>query len=130
MRALLGGLLAYVAASVLKRVLREPRPPNALRADFGMPSAHAAAALALALLLPLSTQLPLAVRRVLQLGAFAIAALVAVSRVYLRYHSSAQVAAGALLGAVVAVLLTASIKVAELADKANDDDDDNDPNDR
>ena len=75
-----------------------------------MPSAHAATALAIALLAPLSSALPIGARRLAQLGMLLVAGVVCWSRVHLHYHSTDQVIAGALLGFVVATVTRLTLR--------------------
>lgn len=93
--------LATLASQVLKRLARRPRPAAALRGfvprsqdpdEFSFPSGHTAAAFAVAVALsggsPLLAGLTLA-----------LAAGIALSRIYLGAHYPLDVAAGVLLGA-------------------------------
>jgi undecaprenyl-diphosphatase len=97
-------LVASLAATGVKVLFDRPRPPladvgisavGALPSTPSFPSGHAAtafgAAVALALLVPR-----------LRWWAIGLATLVALSRVYLGMHFTADVAAGALLGTAIA----------------------------
>ena len=108
--ALLAGQLANeVLNTALKRALRAPRPtslhPHA--PAFGMPSNHAqfaAFSAAYLAIWALSGRWRVAAgwRRAAAAAAAAAALVVAASRVYLRYHTPAQVAVGAAVGAAAA----------------------------
>jgi dolichyldiphosphatase len=98
----------------LKRVFRQPRPlppwdpefalMSGRQLGFGMPSSHTQLVFCAA---TVTTALAKAVPRfrVFRYGAWAVAVLVGVSRVYNGYHSVAQVAVGAALGVLVALVL-------------------------
>jgi membrane-associated phospholipid phosphatase len=124
----LGLLLTEIVARALKHLVRQPRPratatllglaaapSGASSSSHGWPSSHSALAAAFAALETLEV-LQHAARggtsstgpvptplRAAELAAFwALAALTALSRVVLGYHSAAQAAAGFFLGVVVA----------------------------
>ncbi|KAI5300619.1 hypothetical protein KEM55_006139 [Ascosphaera atra] len=109
--------------TLLKRVIREERPRELHGHGYGMPSSHAqyvgffSTYLALFLLFRhaptagssssssadrRSTGIPYPLRLFISVLAVASAAIVAGSRVYLRYHTKRQVLAGLTLGVVVA----------------------------
>ena len=94
---------------VLKRlVFRQERPAGSDRGDFGMPSAHAqfAGFFCTYVALHAVARMPGLARawRVLAvLASLALALIVAVSRVYLAYHTPEQVIVGLLVGLAVAV---------------------------
>jgi undecaprenyl-diphosphatase len=105
-------LAASLVSTWAKAVFERPRPPLAhvgisaigqLPSSPSFPSGHAAtsfgAAVALAVLVP----------RV-RWWALGLAALVAVSRVYLGMHFTADVAAGAVLGSAVALLVVVAAR--------------------
>ncbi|KAI8477227.1 MAG: hypothetical protein J3K34DRAFT_107063 [Monoraphidium minutum] len=108
---LVGLLLSEAAARGLKHLLRSPRPPASCALlgvcdAHGMPSSHTTMMFSY-LMLTSAIAVGLAARQrpaarawaALELGGVGMAtALVAASRVYLGYHSPAQVAAGAALG--------------------------------
>jgi len=104
---LLGQLLNEAVNAALKRALRQPRPPSQLRhsgpSDFGMPSAHAQFCFFFCVYFTLwgarHWRVGALWRAASAAAAVAGAAAVAASRVYLRYHSVPQVAAGAAVGA-------------------------------
>ncbi len=100
-------LVSSLASTLAKLAFERPRPPHgdagidpvgALPSSWSFPSGHAttafAAAAALGMLCPR-----------LRLPALAVAAAVAVSRVYLGVHYAFDVLAGAVLGAAIGVLL-------------------------
>ncbi|ORX69553.1 hypothetical protein DL89DRAFT_316893 [Linderina pennispora] len=75
-----GQLLNELFNFVLKELIREERPHSELGDGFGMPSSHAQ------------------FMGLVQLGALVLGILVAVSRVYLNYHTVRQVVAGVAVG--------------------------------
>jgi dolichyldiphosphatase len=102
----LGQLLNEALNAVLKRALRQPRPPSHLRHsanDYGMPSAHAQFCFFLAVYLALWAYRHWHVGsawRGLVVVAFVCGGVaVTYSRVYLKYHSVSQVLAGVTCGA-------------------------------
>ncbi|KAH7318637.1 hypothetical protein B0I35DRAFT_374555 [Stachybotrys elegans] len=128
-----GQLACEVLNFVLKRLIKENRPPRMHGKGYGMPSSHAqfvafwSIALALFLLVrhrpppvqrsraPSSAHMPwtLLQRLALVLCSAAIAAAVAWSRVYLNYHTPRQVWAGCAAGVLSAVawfLFTAALR--------------------
>lgn len=120
---LLAGLAGnYALSYAAKRVVGQPRPQEfcgdlGTCSSPGMPSTHAqfmaflaGHAAARARLRPAST-----LRRLEAAALAALAALVAASRVYLGYHSPAQVAAGAALGMALGVLWSAAVERAGAA---------------
>lgn len=94
--------------AVLKRIIKEPRPVLLIRhhlSTYGMPSDHSQfmffAATYVALFAALRWGQP-AIWRAVWIGvAFAFAAVVAWTRVYLMYHTPAQVLVGAVLGSLL-----------------------------
>lgn len=123
------GQLACEAANfLLKRVIKESRPGRIPGRGYGMPSSHAqfvafwSVSVALFLLArhkggPRSW--PLAMRVAAVLGGFVVAGAVAVSRVYLSYHTPRQVLAGLVAGSVCAVawfVTTSSLRSSGLLD--------------
>jgi dolichyldiphosphatase len=90
---LLGSVLAAALCRRLKHALNEARPPQARKADPGMPSSHANSLAFLAAYVALAGA-------GLATGVAVPAVAVALSwlRVYLGYHTAAQVAAGWALG--------------------------------
>ena len=116
---LLVQLLNVALNLVLKRAIQQPRPamPGAEQlGDSGMPSNHAQFMGCFAVLLLFALwgnsprarggaalhRLPLWVRALLSAGVLVLAALCAVSRVYLGYHSAQQVGVGLLVGSAFA----------------------------
>jgi membrane protein DedA with SNARE-associated domain len=97
--------LTYAGVHVTKAALDRPRPPHPLvdTALSAYPSGHSAYAMAwIAVAVTLSRALPnLASRFVLVVGATAIAAVVGLSRVYLRVHWLSDVTGGWGLGAAL-----------------------------
>ena len=103
---ILGQLLNELLNSILKRTIREPRPPHASSyadGSFGMPSSHAQFSFFLASYAALwaasgrwraGRAWALLVACAAPIGA----ALIAYSRVRLNYHTPAQVLAGAAVG--------------------------------
>ena len=100
------GLLANEALNAaLKRAVKQPRPPSQLRhgpTDYGMPSAHAQFCFFFAAYFALWAarhwRVGAAWRAASVCAAAAAAAAVTYSRVYLHYHSVAQVLAGGAVG--------------------------------
>lgn len=122
--AVAGAFGSYV---LLKALVQRPRPPLAdaryLARDFSFPSGHATIAAAVGLglayllafrLLPRVRSLPGLLRDTLAIGAFAVAALLAlavgVARVYLGVHYPSDVLAGWALGALWATLLAVGLR--------------------
>ena len=93
---LLSGVISAVTARVLPDHIARPRPGE--REDAGFPSRHAAASSAIALT-------AVSRRPILGLALAAFAAIGVVGRVATGQHDPADVAAGGLLGAVVAHLV-------------------------
>jgi len=102
---------------ILKRVIKEERPPQIYGKGYGMPSSHAQFvaywSVFLSLFLLVRHRPPRVVRHdhqpysfleraLASVGALVIAAAVAWSRVYLNYHTAKQVMVGSLAGAVTA----------------------------
>ncbi|GBF99271.1 dolichyldiphosphatase-like [Raphidocelis subcapitata] len=124
--AVLAGLVATEAvARGLKHLVRSPRPAEGCALlgvcdAHGMPSSHTAmafayAALSAAAAAALAARRRPAARALAALEVFgcgAAAALVAASRVYLGYHSPAQVAAGAALGLALGLAWHAAMAAA------------------
>ncbi len=100
----LATLIAGIVANLLKTVFDVPRPfaeglwsaLGSLPSTGSMPSGHAATAFAAA------TALAMMFPR-LRWAAYALAALICVSRVYLGVHYVSDVVVGALLGALIGV---------------------------
>lgn len=114
---LCGLVLEEAVARCLKAMLRQPRPAGTCAAlglcsSHGMPSSHASLAAAAATLMLLRATMLWPLRRCFSRTVSAVetavvvaaAAAAAVSRVYLGYHSWAQVAAGVVLGCVFGCL--------------------------
>lgn len=105
-RAVTGTLIAVVACEVLKRVIKQPRPapswPHADKLGYGMPSQHSCTGFALAMLFAAC----FASWRPRSLLAVALACLQAWGRVANEYHTVEQVAAGSVLGVLIALALT------------------------
>jgi dolichyldiphosphatase len=99
-----GQLLNECLNLCLKVSIRAPRPAGCELSSYGMPSSHSQfmtfLATSIALYLLRRTRCPLWEKLVIISGAGSLAAAVSLSRVYLRYHTSDQVAAGAILGVV------------------------------
>jgi dolichyldiphosphatase len=110
----------------LKRLIKEERPKQMNGKGYGMPSSHAqfvgffSVALSLFLLLrhtppknpiPSHTPLSIATRIGLSILATLCAALVAVSRIYLSYHTPKQVFVGWMTGVITAVLWFAATAI-------------------
>ena len=98
-------LAAEAASGGLKLLLRRDRPAGAdplplvdLPATYSLPSGHATVSFACA------TMLALAVPKLLA-PLYALAALVAFSRVYVGVHYPSDIVAGAVLGIVLAIAL-------------------------
>lgn len=103
-------VVASAASDALKAVFDRARPPLGtegvtalvtLPADASLPSGHATTAFAAAGVVAL-------VHPRLRAAALALAALVAMSRVYLGVHHPLDVVAGALLGLAIAALVVAA----------------------
>jgi len=85
---------------VVKRIIRQPRPPLGSKKTYGMPSTHTATMAYYAtfitfaaIYLPLHPSLP-GLARAIPVVVLPWAALVATSRVLLGHHTWAQIAAG------------------------------------
>ena len=108
--ALLCTPLAFVVNEVMKLLMRQARPMEAiitLPPSYGFPSGHSVAASALFLTLALvaAAQSPNpGVRRLLVGAAIGIALLVAWSRVYLGVHYLTDVGGGMMLGGAGAII--------------------------
>jgi undecaprenyl-diphosphatase len=100
-----GALLVYLCVRLAKEGIDRPRPAGPLARAEGasFPSGHAAySTLWVAAALALAWCIPGAGRRTLLIGvAFAIAAVVGLTRIYLRVHYWSDVAGGWALGAAV-----------------------------
>ncbi|HEX2415760.1 MAG TPA: VTT domain-containing protein [Thermoleophilaceae bacterium] len=114
---LVGGLaLIYVAVHVTKGAVDRPRPADPLvkTALASFPSGHAAYATAwIAVALVFTRRLGLVTNAAVLLGTVAIAAVVGLSRIYLRAHYWSDVAAGWGLGCGIFAGLTAIVLVVE-----------------
>ena len=114
---LVGGLaLIYVSVNVTKGALDRPRPANPLvdTSFASFPSGHAAYAVAwIAVALVLTRRLGLITNAAVLLVAVAIAAVVGLTRIYLRAHYWSDVAAGWGLGCGIFAALTAIVLVVE-----------------
>jgi len=106
--SLLGLMLCEGLNKVLKRIIREPRPPLSPKGGFGMPSAHSQFAFflltfcTLLLLLKWRTK---SFESVAQLfGLWVAAFAVCIGRVYLSYHTLSQVLVGVVVGGVLGVV--------------------------
>ncbi|KAJ2785713.1 Dolichyldiphosphatase 1 [Coemansia javaensis] len=99
---LAGQLLNEALNLALKLWIREDRPHQHLGDGYGMPSSHAQFmgffAVYMALYFERQVAALAAHRRLVLAGAAVLAALVAASRVYLGYHTAAQVLAGVAAG--------------------------------
>jgi dolichyldiphosphatase len=114
---LLGMAACEGITRVLKHTLQQPRPDTCTALQMchshGMPSSHTSAAFFYATFTLLHSrqrlrqqQRPAAAALLVmeQAATWAVAAAVAVSRIYLGYHSALQVAAGAALGTLLGVV--------------------------
>ena len=114
---LVGGLaLIYVSVHVTKGAVDRPRPANPLvdTSLASFPSGHAAYAVAwIAVALVLTRRLGLITNAAVLLVAVAIAAVVGLTRIYLRAHYWSDVAAGWGLGCGIFAALTAIVLVVE-----------------
>ncbi len=114
---LVGGLaLTYVCVHVTKGALDRPRPADPLvnTSYSSFPSGHAAYSTAwIAVALVLTRRLDLITNVAVLIVAVAIAAVVGLSRIYLRVHYWSDVAAGWGLGCGIFAALTAIILVVE-----------------
>jgi membrane-associated phospholipid phosphatase len=114
---LVGGLaLIYMSVNVTKGALDRPRPANPLvdTSFASFPSGHAAYAVAwIAVALVLTRRLGLITNAAVLLVAVAIAAVVGLTRIYLRAHYWSDVAAGWGLGCGIFAALTAIVLVVE-----------------
>jgi undecaprenyl-diphosphatase len=104
----LGAALAWLTVWVTKRVIDRPRPPNPVVHTAGQsyPSAHAANSVGwLALAIALSVVLPNQIARIAAVTAGGLlAALVGLSRIYLRAHYASDVVAGEALAVAMYAL--------------------------
>ncbi|KAL0076061.1 phosphatidic acid phosphatase type 2/haloperoxidase [Phycomyces blakesleeanus] len=106
---LAGQLLNEGLNAVLKEYLKMHRPHGHLGTGYGMPSSHAQFiwffAVYGSLYLKKAIHLDNSVWKVLvSFGMFGLAILVSVSRIYLGYHTSGQVAVGASIGSIFGIL--------------------------
>ncbi|KAJ2805520.1 hypothetical protein H4R21_001226 [Coemansia helicoidea] len=103
---LAGQLLNEALSLALKEAVREERPHRHLGDGYGMPSSHAQFmgffALYVALYFERQTGAHRVHRRIAQAGAAVLGAAVAVSRVYLGYHTLRQTLAGGAVGLAAA----------------------------
>jgi membrane protein DedA with SNARE-associated domain len=120
-----GLTLTYAGVHITKAALDRPRPPEPLVATdlSAYPSGHAAYAMTwIAVAVTLSRVLPnLASRFALVVGAIVVAAVVGLTRVYLRAHWLSDVTGGWALGAVVFSLCgTLALVVAYVRDNGRE----------
>jgi len=105
----IGQLLNEISNLILKRIIREPRPPGAIdlgKKSFGMPSDHSQFMLFFAtyiVLMIMSKRIDVKDLRWkvgLSVGLYSIAITVAYSRVYLGLHTWAQIVVGSVIGLI------------------------------
>ncbi|CAH1271482.1 DOLPP1 [Branchiostoma lanceolatum] len=123
----LAGILLNEAVNwVLKHLIREPRPcrgHSVVFSEYGMPSSHAqfmwffSTYIVLFLYVRLhqsytSTLLENMWKHLTAVGVFLLSMLVSYSRVYLRYHTTVQVAAGAAAGIPLGIVWFAIVQLA------------------
>lgn len=110
-----GAALVWISVRIVKSVVDRPRPPDPLVHTTGQsyPSAHAANSVGwLALAIALTVVIPTRAGRIAAITAGALlAALVGLSRIYLRAHYASDVLAGEAL-AVATYALTAIVAIA------------------
>jgi len=110
-----GVVLCGISAKLVKNVIRQPRPHRAgkQKVTYGMPSTHSATIACYATYIPLTYLYPLynspahfgiPSRALWSLLIVPGAVLIAVSRVWLGYHTWKQVAAGTTFGVVFSSL--------------------------
>lgn len=109
---------AQFVALVAKELVRHPRPLESCNPGFGLPSNHVCAVAAVATFALLERtpvpQSPASQPRLPRGRAAAwllFLALLMLSRVQLKYHSTAQVVAGAVLGAAIALLYPLALRL-------------------
>lgn len=109
---ILGQLINEIVNVALKEIIAEPRPSPCEQSEYGMPSAHSQAMFFVTscVIVTLSRRRhkPLSdwEKNFLYLFLITCSLLVCFSRVYLGYHSVAQVIVGALVGCVVGYFWT------------------------
>jgi len=108
-----GAVACSLSVQILKRGIRQPRPVLGKKKTYGMPSTHSASIAYYATFVPLAClYLPLhpsvpggeMARVVTPLIVLPLAAMIAVSRVWLGHHTWTQVAAGCAYGVAWAFL--------------------------
>ena len=104
---LVGQLLNEGLNNILKRTIKEPRPPTSKKDGYGMPSSHSQFVWYFAiyglLCLSVSRQNPW-IRLIYAMGMVGGATGVSISRVWLDYHTVDQVLVGASVGSVIGIL--------------------------
>ncbi|KAJ6242175.1 dolichyldiphosphatase 1 [Anaeramoeba flamelloides] len=106
-----GVLIAIWNEAILKNIIRQPRPEGACRSSYGMPSGHSV--FAIFFLVWAILEIIFGTRKKWRPGTkvavifvFLInTVLIPYSRVYLGYHTVAQVIVGSICGAVYAILV-------------------------
>jgi undecaprenyl-diphosphatase len=106
----IGAAIAWISAWIVKAAVARPRPPDPLVHASGMsyPSAHAVNSVGwLALAIALTIAIPTKRRQIFAISAGAVlAALVGLSRIYLRAHYASDVIAGEALAVATYSLAT------------------------
>ncbi|KAG7397886.1 Dolichyldiphosphatase 1 [Phytophthora boehmeriae] len=102
---LTGQMITVVLNKVLKKIINQPRPEGAPISDSGMPSAHSQFVAFFAAYLVAYTLKRMNSRRRLEqwgtiVSVLVMAVLTCYSRIHLGYHSTEQVAVGAVFGAL------------------------------
>lgn len=95
-------IVSYLIVSLAKDFFQIPRPCSGqidCPSDYSFPSGHATAIAAFATIVSLETR-----KRRLYIFVVPISILVALSRVFLNYHTFSDVAAGAVIGTLVALV--------------------------
>ncbi|KYR00094.1 hypothetical protein DLAC_03240 [Tieghemostelium lacteum] len=97
---------------ILKRIIKQSRPPESCACSFGMPSGHSMTSVLLLMwvileftLLPLNKSWTKKRRTTYILIAIAVFSVVPYSRVYLKYHTPLQVGVGCAVGLVLSLIL-------------------------
>lgn len=113
---LVAAAVSIVVVTVLKSLIGAPRPPGASIGGYAFPSGHASVSTAVALTLALS--IDVLRPRVRYCAALSFGLVIASTRVLIGVHYLRDVAAGLLLGVVIALIVSRSAVSARSQDAA------------